>query len=1002
MHTQTVGILPMVPLAVRLSSRISRAIHSSAVQLNSRSGGNGAKPVEDSADHGDELENQTGTESSGGRWRGHAAGPLRTRQQRKRQVTALPPVELSQTFLQNNLSLYAAQEPPQLPTALAEDARHEKLFQAVAEQGPSFKKKYEALETYFETALRHLFVRSGELAIDLENSRLDQDDRRWESAETVARAVRVGDMIIESSNCLIDSIYPTRQFEHNYGARPFWWSHVLKALESGTSARHDQFSPLAASTFLNDQLDFAEQYDYALPHIIADLPADTFIALRTMINRELFVSPSPTFDHKTSKRPITVFSIFGYGGKSIAEAIGRHFAHYSGADLVHLDAYDLSELVGDYLGQNWAYSRTPLSMLGFRVAELSGKMARSRDDKPFESQDEETDAEVGIATSNSGPSAVVEELQKLRQGEYESFSKWENLKIDKILDQIIRSAGVGSTSPRTRPVLIHIHDIIELSMTIEGSLLISRLRALADIAWQQGLPIALFGSSSCEQPSEEYRNAIKEFATNDFVVTRHIQPDFIEQYTAPKGNVRTQGASFHLQKADYLAENVHNIARMLRALDPETSPQVAGLSFESIASYLRSSNPRYSILQDSILPAPEIYHLACAFKLQERPKSSTGNSIPSGFLERFALGHLQQWPGDSLSNEDAVESDMLNGVTGDDHSTTEHRATMKLNEYEKRIASGQINRENLRTTFADVHAPPETISALKLLTSLSLVRPDAFSYGVLAQDKISGCLLYGPPGTGKTMLAKAVAKDSGANMLEVSGASINDKWVGESEKLIRAVFTLAKKLTPCVVFIDEADSLLASRSMFANRASHREHINQFLKEWDGMEETNAFIMVATNRPFDLDDAVLRRLPRKILVDLPLENDRRAILELLLKDEILDESVSLDEYARQTPYYSGSDLKNMCVAAAMAAVEEENEAAAKHKGSTPFQYPDRRILLKSHFDKALKSIPASISEDMISLKLIRKFDEEYGNRKRSSAKSAMGFGFVEDKRHAPVR
>ncbi|KAL7921605.1 hypothetical protein ACQKWADRAFT_124338 [Trichoderma austrokoningii] len=1005
MHTQTVGILPMVPLAVRLSSRISRAFHSSAVQLNSRSGGNGPKPVEDSADHGDELENQTGTESPGGRWRGHAAGPIRTRQQRKRQATALPPVELSQTFLQNNISLYAAQERPQLPIALAEDARHEKLFQAVAEQGPSFKKKYEALEIYFETALRHLFVRSGELAIDLENSRLDQDDRRWESPETVARALRIGDMIIESSNCLIDAIYPTHQFEHCYGARPFWWSHVLKVLKSSTSGRHDQFSPLAASISLDDQLEFAERYDYALPHIIADLPADTFIALRTMIHRELFASPPPTFDHKTSKRPITVFSMFGYGGKSISEAIGRQFAHYSGADLVHLDAYDLSELVGEYLGQNWAYSRTPLSMLGFRAAELSGKIARSRDDKSLENQDEESDAEVGLATSSSSPSAVVDELQKLRQGEYESFSKWENLKIDKILDQIIRSAGAGSTQPRTRPVLIHIHDIVELSMTIEGSFLISRLRALADIAWQQGLPIALFGSSSCEQPSEEYRNAIKEFAANDFVVTRHIQPDFIEQYTAPKGNVRTQGPSFHLQKADYLAENVNNIARMLRALDPEASPQVAGLSFESILSYLRSSNPRYSILQDSILPAPEIYHLACAFKSQERPiasTGSTGSTMPSGFLERFALGHLQQWPGDLFSNEDAAEGDMLSGVTRDDHNTTESRATMKLNEYEKRIASGQINRENLRTSFADVHAPPETISALKLLTSLSLVRPDAFSYGVLAQDKISGCLLYGPPGTGKTMLAKAVAKDSGANMLEVSGASINDKWVGESEKLIRAVFTLAKKLTPCVVFIDEADSLLASRSMFANRASHREHINQFLKEWDGMEETNAFIMVATNRPFDLDDAVLRRLPRKILVDLPLENDRQAILQLLLKDEILDDSVSLDEYARRTPYYSGSDLKNMCVAAAMAAVEEENEAAAKHKGSTPFQYPERRILRKSHFDKALKSIPASISEDMISLKLIRKFDEEYGNKKRSTTKSAMGFGFVEDKRHAPLK
>lgn len=250
------------------------------------------------------------------------------------------------------------------------------------------------------------------------------------------------------------------------------------------------------------------------------------------------------------------------------------------------------------------------------------------------------------------------------------------------------------------------------------------------------------------------------------------------------------------------------------------------------------------------------------------------------------------------------------------------------------------------------------------------------------------------------MLAKAVAKESGANMLEISGASINDKWVGESEKLIRAVFTLAKRLSPCVVFIDEADSLLANRSMLSNRASHREHINQFLKEWDGMEETSAFIMVATNRPFDLDDAVLRRLPRKILVDLPTKDDRAAILRLLLRDETLDSSVSLEEYAKRSSFYSGSDLKNVCVAAAMAAVEEENEAAAARQSGQeePVAYPVRRTLRAHHFEKALKQIPASISEDMVSLKLIRKFDEEYGRRPRG-AKKTLGFGVLDEKSYA---
>ncbi|EGR46698.1 uncharacterized protein TRIREDRAFT_65773 [Trichoderma reesei QM6a] len=980
----------MVALTVRLSSRIPRAIHTSAIHLNNRSGGNGAKPAEDTTDHNDEVENQPGTETSGGRWRGHATASIRTRYQRRRQASALPPVELPPSFLRNNVTLHASQEQPRLPIALAEDARHPKLSPLSLDQGPSPR-----LRLYFEAALRRLLARGRDLALDLENSRLNKDDRRWSSPETVARAVRVWDMALDSATHMINAIHPIRQSEHFYKVRPFWWSQVPRILNIGLPGHHDQFPSLVAP--LSDQLSFAEQYDYPLAHIIADLPVETFIALRKSINRELFASPPPTFDHKTSKRPITILALSGFGGRSITEAIGQHFAHSMGADLIYLDAYDVSEVVGGYLGQNWAYSRGPLAMLGFRAAELNGKTAGGRDERPLEGQDDdEIDTDVGISASNTSPSTVVEELQKLRQGEYESFSKWENLKIDKMLEQIIRSTNSESSESHTRPVLIHLHDIIELSMTIEGSLLINRLRALTDVAWQQGLPIAILGTSSCEQQSEEYQNAIREFAVNDFVVTRHVQPDYVERYTALKGHAPTH-ANFHLQKADYLVENVSNITRMLRALDQET-PQMPGMSLDSILSYLRSSDLELSILQNSILPAPEIYHLACAFKSQEGEAAI--NNIPAVLEERITLGPLQQWQGHNLFGEDRGEGDALSGIStaGEDPHTLEARATPKLNEYEKRIASGQVNRENLRITFADVHAPPETISALRLLTSLSLLRPDAFSYGVLAQDKINGCLLYGPPGTGKTMLAKAVAKESGANMLEISGASINDKWVGESEKLIRAVFTLAKKLTPCVVFIDEADSLLASRSMFTNRASHREHINQFLKEWDGMEETNAFIMVATNRPFDLDDAVLRRLPRKIHVDLPLEKDRLAILKLLLKGETLDESVSLDEYAQRTPYYSGSDLKNMCVAAAMAAVEEENEAAAKHDGPHPFQYPERRILRKSHFEKALKSIPASISEDMPSLKLIRKFDEEYGNRKRSATKSSMGFGLVEDKHH----
>ena len=241
-------------------------------------------------------------------------------------------------------------------------------------------------------------------------------------------------------------------------------------------------------------------------------------------------------------------------------------------------------------------------------------------------------------------------------------------------------------------------------------------------------------------------------------------------------------------------------------------------------------------------------------------------------------------------------------------------------------------------------------------------------------------------------------------------------YVGEGEKNVRAIFSLAKKLTPCIIFIDEADAILGSRGGSggggSNRTSHRELINQFLREWDGMTETSAFIMVATNRPFDLDEASLRRLPRRLLVDLPVEKDRENILKIHLKDELLDPAVSLSHLASQTPFYSGSDLKNVAVAAALACVREEFDTAAAataasltHDNKDPSSssqqqqrqplYPAKRTLRPHHFTKAMEEISASISEDMGSLSAIRKFDEKYGDRRGRRKKGGYGFKTVRE-------
>lgn len=954
-------------------------------------GGGGNKPpppADDSlTEHDVNAEPHAATETSGGRVRnqGVAAGASRARQARKHVASALPPVNLPQSFLDHNVSVYVSGTPPRLPEALLYDEGHPKVSHLFSDKGPGSLQKRQALADYFELALDALLRIDRDFARSFSNSRSDGTNVRWNSPEAIENVVHHWDMILDSAWHLVDAIYPARRPEYVYKVRPFWWWDIYKDYDRRTHTFCHKLPTLAG--YLNARLDWIQILGYPSPHALLDLPTTTFGSLTQVIRNEFDASPPPTFDAKKSKRPINILSLSGYGGSAVSEALGASMAYSLRTDLIRLSAYDLSILVGEYLGQDWAYTRGGLSMLGFRAAELNGKLPPEpkTKERTLDDEDNEGDAALGGVRVVSGP--LEEELQKIKQGTFDCFTKWENLKVDKMLDHIIRSAEVKSPCSPPRPLIIQVHDMVELSMTLEGARLISRLRALVDAAWQNGAKIAVLGTSSCEQPSEEYQDALQGLAVGDLVITRHIEADGADEHTAPS----TRQAPFSLQKADYLVENLDNVRRMLGAMDPEMALQLRG----PLWSFFESGVSAF--LRDSILPAPEIYLLASAFRAHERRQPKMGLM---GFLARYRISPLRQKPGQQYPGEKRAEENAEQGKTDADKSKPDPPASAsKLNEYEKRVSAGQIDRENLRTTFADIHVPPETISALKLLTSLTLVRPDAFSYGVLAQDKIPGCLLYGPPGTGKTLLAKAVAKESAANMLEISGATIHDKWVGESEKLIRAVFTLAKRLSPCVVFIDEADALLASRGIAGSRGAHREHLNQFLREWDGVQETNAFIMVATNRPFDLDDAVLRRLPRKILVDLPLRNDRTAIMRLLLRGETLDDSVALDAYAERTTHYSGSDLKNLCVAAAMAAVEEENLAAAKHQGPEPFRYPERRVLRAEHFERALRQIPASISEDMASLRMIRKFDDEYGSGRGKRHRKTMGFGVVEGAQRA---
>ncbi|KAG6911469.1 hypothetical protein DXG01_014543 [Tephrocybe rancida] len=377
----------------------------------------------------------------------------------------------------------------------------------------------------------------------------------------------------------------------------------------------------------------------------------------------------------------------------------------------------------------------------------------------------------------------------------------------------------------------------------------------------------------------------------------------------------------------------------------------------------------------------------------------------------------------------------------------------ELERHEERLLGCIVDAASMPTSFDQVHLPAHTIDSVRTIVSLPLLHPKAFQHGILKQHGMTGCLLFGPPGTGKTLVVRALAKEAGCRMLMVSPSDVMDMYVGEGEKLVKALFTLARRLSPCVVFLDEIDALFGAR-MSARESggavAHRGVITEFMQEMDGLKsskEDNVIVIGATNRPFDLDDAVLRRLPRRLLVDLPGEKEREEILKILLRDETLASDLDVSALAKKTESFSGSDLKHLCVSAALDAVKENIKLpwSTASVATTSIQTPKEtstppsptsiigdvdvlpeptvvtessgetsvsdsllgviepgvdhptRILHLHNFAKALKEITPSSSESLGSLAELRKWNDEFGEGRKEKKRQFWGkgrFGFTD--------
>lgn len=239
-----------------------------------------------------------------------------------------------------------------------------------------------------------------------------------------------------------------------------------------------------------------------------------------------------------------------------------------------------------------------------------------------------------------------------------------------------------------------------------------------------------------------------------------------------------------------------------------------------------------------------------------------------------------------------------------------------------------------------------------LIESVEKPIKDADSFKRMGIKPPRGILLYGAPGTGKTLLAKAIATESQANFISIKGPEIMSKWVGESEKAIRQIFKKAKQAAPCIIFLDEIDSIAPKRGLYSDSGATERVVNQLLTSIDGMESLNEIVIIgATNRPDILDNALLRpgRFDRLIYVPPPDEKTRLQILKVHTRDMPLSKEVSLQTIGSKTDSYVGADIEALCREAALLALREN---------------PDAKTVLMAHFEKALTVVKPSVDPTII--------------------------------------